>query len=544
MKPLIILQFQSVFYSMFSIGDGKSGRLSQKKRLVLMAFLYVYIFFAFSSTFFTSMGSAASVLLPLGKIAVYTQVTMIFAFLFGMIGSIFLTQKMIFSARDNDFLLSLPVSPFKILISRLLALWSINLFYSGAVFVPAAIVLKNWGAPPLNVAMLITVGFGTSLLSVILTTVFAWLLELVSKKAKRKNLFGNTALIIFVLCYVVFYLNIEKLLDALIHNIGGFELITEEYTLILHYSGLAVETGSPLHLLIFVLLCAAFCAVFVFILSKSFIRIATASGSTAKYEYKRKPLKASPVQAAMTKKELSYIFGNSVYFLNACFGIFLMLALTVYVAVTGENCLALLPEEFISDTVRENRAILAPLLALIFSSICLMTQSSACSLSLEGRHFDILKSLPLGFKDIIYPKIYANLLIGAVPAVFFTLICAVRCRFTIPETLLAALTPVLAQATVAIIGICCNLRFPKFDWENEVVVVKQSASVAVSMLISMLISAAPIAVCAVQVSKLAAQNRTNLLLIFFLLYFVFTLAASCAVIATRGKKLYNNLIKK
>ena len=105
-----------------------------------------------------------------------------------LIGNIFTAKAQLYEAKDNDLLLSLPVKPRDILISRLFLLWVLALGMALLVGGPAWIAwttpLRGW-----QLAGFLAVFFGIlPLLNLALSALLGWLLHLASLRARNKSL--------------------------------------------------------------------------------------------------------------------------------------------------------------------------------------------------------------------------------------------------------------------------------------------------------------------------------------------------------------------
>ena len=122
---------------------------------------------------------------------------------------------------------------------------------------------------------------------------------------------------------------------------------------------------------------------------------------------------------------------------------------------------------------------------LISGIFCTMNATST-SVSMEGKEWWILKSLPLPSKMILDSKLCFNLLLIApfylISQVFLGIVlggAAVEILWSVVIMMLFILCSCVGCLTA-------NLKFPKMEWDSEVVVVKQSASAAVGGMSGML----------------------------------------------------------
>lgn len=111
----------------------------------------------------------------------------------------------------------------------------------------------------------------------------------------------------------------------------------------------------------------------------------------------------------------------------------------------------------------------------IASVFCMMTTTST-SISMEGKNWWIVKSLPLSVKNILDAKILMNLLLMLPFYLLSELLLVFALKPDVWEFLWLVLIPAAMILFSCVYGITINLHFPVLEWESEVSVVKQSAS--------------------------------------------------------------------
>lgn len=91
------------------------------------------------------------------------------------------------------------------------------------------------------------------------------------------------------------------------------------------------------------------------------------------------------------------------------------------------------------------------------------------------------------------------------------------------DCLVVIIVPMIFTTFVALFGLLVNLWKPKFDWVNETVVVKQSASVTISILVTMALVFLSLLVISIQVlillvTFMAGLSYLLLLILGFIIY--------------------------
>ena len=128
---------------------------------------------------------------------------------------------------------------------------------------------------------------------------------------------------------------------------------------------------------------------------------------------------------------------------------------------------------------------------LIIAAMLSISCPAASAISLEGKNLWILQSVPLSNKTFLKSKIALTLTIHSIGYMLSVAVFLIRFQFNAIQALTLLVVPVCYSIFTAVQGTYINCRFPKFDWDNEMVVVKQSISVILSGAIGMICIAVP-----------------------------------------------------
>ena len=122
---------------------------------------------------------------------------------------------------------------------------------------------------------------------------------------------------------------------------------------------------------------------------------------------------------------------------------------------------------------------------LISGIFCTMNATST-SVSMEGKEWWILKSLPLPSKMILDSKLCFNLLLIAPFYLISQIFLGIALGGGTVEIFWSVVIMTLFILFSCVGGLTANLKFPKMEWDSEVIIVKQSASAAIGGLMGML----------------------------------------------------------
>ena len=126
---------------------------------------------------------------------------------------------------------------------------------------------------------------------------------------------------------------------------------------------------------------------------------------------------------------------------------------------------------------------LLPLMAI--GGICLiatMNNMTAPSISLEGKNLWILQSSPISARQILMAKLQMHWILTGIPAIPLIAAALWLLRPNLAEALLIPMAVCLFILWMAAMGLALNLKMPNLHWSNEMIPVKQSAPVMITLL--------------------------------------------------------------
>ena len=159
-------------------------------------------------------------------------------------------------------------------------------------------------------------------------------------------------------------------------------------------------------------------------------------------------------------------------------------------------------------------------------------------ISLEGKSFYILKSIPVKPSTIVLAKVLTAVLIVIPFMLIGDIVIFIRFKFNIIEILLILLASFILPFVSEIIGILVNLKYPKMDARNDTEVVKQSTSTAVAVLLGGVLSLATV----LSLVLLAAFGL-NINLIMFISLIIYSILLLLLVNRMKKKSVeeFNNI---
>jgi ABC-2 type transport system permease protein len=398
---------------------------------------------------------------------------------FGVLGTVFLANSMVYNAKDNDLLLSMPIKPRDIIFSRVFTLYIMNLFYESMIILPcfAAYIVRG------NISFGVILGavavlFVLPLISLAISLVLGFLVALTSGRVKSKSLVTVVVSIAFIVVYFYVVMQMQNYMTMLIANGEAIGNNIKSFVYPIYALGLAC-TGDMLHLLVFILFAAALFIPIYFVMCMRFLELATIKKGGKKAVYREKTYKNRGGDLALLGKELSHIWASPIYLMNSSAGSLILIVGAVALIVKLNDVLAIL----------ESLPMLSGILPLIVGAAILSISSmnfvTAPSISLEGKNIWLLRSLPVSAWSVLKSKLSLHMIVNGVPTLIFALVCAVCLPMDIASRVLLPVLAIVLNLMFAAIGLASNLKRPSFDWTNEAVPVKQGMSVLFAMLAGM-----------------------------------------------------------
>ncbi len=175
-------------------------------------------------------------------------------------------------------------------------------------------------------------------------------------------------------------------------------------------------------------------------------------------------------------KEVKKFFNVTIYVFNSGFGPIFMAIGSIAILFFSEEIMGYF-SMFGDQTEIRGEVIILLILAFLLSTVF----TSAISLSLEGKNFWVIKSLPIKAETVMFGKMLFNILLGMPIAMFAVLMSGLALEFEFISVFVMLLFIASFSLVTSSLGSIINLHFPKFNYVNETEVVKQSLGAFLGM---------------------------------------------------------------
>lgn len=472
-------------FALNSLGINQALHSKHRKdrlKLVGMGFLFAFVIVSLLFVFFMyDYLLAVSLTQAQISLRILPAIMMALCGMITLFTTIYKANGILFSFRDYDLQMSLPIKSSTIVASRILILYEMNLGFTLLVMLPAAAIYAWMTSPSFFFYLFFFFSLlAIPLIPIIFATILGVLISLIASRFRHAS--AVAVLLSFLLVFSALFLSFQmdsnitdwgNLSASLITSVNRIYPLTELFTQ-------AVCEEKFISLLLFLGISILCFLLFCFIVGKNYKKINTfITAQKSHSSYQMSSLKTASPFWALYKKEGKRFLSSPLYVTNTAIGAVLLIIVTIALLVMGPSYLKdLFPEDILS--------LLDKIIPAIICFTLGMSCSSASSISLEGKQLWIARSLPVPAHSILASKAAVNLSFLIPSAIINSVLLA----FLFPDNLLyifiVFIFSFFYSFFVSFLGLLLNLKFPNFNWTSEVTVIKQSVPVFLSILISTL----------------------------------------------------------
>lgn len=389
------------------------------------------------------------------------------------IGSVFTAQQQIYESKDNQMLISMPIKPGQILLSRIFAIAIFNMIYALPFFTGSAIgyCIYSVSIGPIQLIplLILLISYVSMIVFItMLTSLLAWGVSIIMSKITNKTLISTVLYMVFFAIYFYAVFNLDNLGEAIEKNADKLSSGIMTFARPIYYMGASVVEQNILFVAAFLvsLLIPAF--LMYIVIKKSFFKILLHENKSKNKMLKHsdKDFNSHSAFIALLQKEIARFLRTPMYFLSYGTSIFFVAMMLAYLFIKKdkfEDVVELLSIYGVSST-KALPAIFSMLLYQFVSSGAVLTSAS---INMEGKNIWIIKSLPIKTIDIMLAK-------GLVPVIILLPIFEVESLLLIflfkisgSAMILLLLMPIFTMIFFSMFGLYINLNHFKLDWLSE-----------------------------------------------------------------------------
>ena len=415
------------------------------------------------------------------------ELAVAFPTLLALMEGMYKSQGILFEAKDSDLLFSLPISKKSILAVRVIKLYVFQLLYSLLFTLPGVAIYAFYEKPGayfyfITVIMLILF----PIIPTIIGCIIGFVIKQISVKFKAKKAVQTIITVAFLALVLTISFQSKGIIEGIVENA---QIIDSKIRSIYFPISAYMDLINKFDVVTFVLLVAInalFALLFIALAGKSYFTVLSKSKENVKTNKKvnvrELEFKKRSVMASLIRKEFGRYFSSTVYVVNTIFGLVLLMMATIALCLNFDEAITTVASENIPVEDVATLHMLAPKVYLVvLIGLSFMTSITSSSISLEGKRFNISKSLPIKEEKILLAKVLMSDLLTIPVLLVCDLVFLFSFEVSVIDTVLILATSFIAPSIAAVFGLLINLKFPKMDASSDTEVVKQSTSSMVAV---------------------------------------------------------------
>lgn len=447
----------------FSKGTFGNTKVKRIAFIGLMIYAAVVIIGSTGYLFYTLGEALASV----GQIGLMISFLGVYSLIMPLVLTLFRASGTLFFYKDFSIVGPLPIKSSTVFLAKLtvLMLW----IYASALVFALPITFSYFYFAGFDIVsfLVILVGFFTlPLVPVLLMSLISLLIGYISTKTRFSIIIQTvfTLGLIFGVMFLQFGMSSSE--NPLADQVSLMTLISDYYPPFKWFSN-AVVNHQVLDLVYLVLfnLVIFFGGVFGF--EKLSLKLNKTTIKKKISNNKAVNIQAQPLMVTLVKKEFNKFFSIPLYMINCGFGLIFILIGAIASVFFKEDVMFYVSQFGFDIKIG---------LVAIYSFMIVLTYTPAVNLSLEGKNFWVLKSLPIKPQEIMLSKVLFNIVLIVPISLISLFVVAFAFNLGLVDVLLLTLYIIVLVLFSSHLQGAINLFFPKFDFETETIVIKQSVS--------------------------------------------------------------------
>ena len=442
-----------------------------KVKAILIGLAIVYSLVVFIGAIGYMFFDLGDILNQMGQTKILLSFLTIYSLSLSIIIVLFRASGSIFYYKDYDITAPLPIHPRTILWAKMTVLLLI-LYGSSFVFtLPIVFSYFYWNGFTILGFIFYLVGFiFLPLVPVLFVSLISLLIAMLTSRFRKSKIINIILMFVIFIGIFMFSFSLNDVeTNPLTGQIDLFAGISNAYPPFLWFIN-AVHDQNILNLLYLVGANGLLFYLFIHFIY-GFVQKTNQKGIRANIKKNGKAItyQERSIITALVQKEFKKFFSITLYAVNAGLGPVLLTVLSIASLFYTQQI-----EGFLGEMIGVGLDVEILIMGLVGFSVA-MTYTPAISLSLEGKNFWIIKSMPVKAETVMFSKIIFNLLLIIPIAVMSILLFGFSLRIGIVNQLMLILLVIAFGILISSVDAAINLWVPKFDFVNEVEVIKQSA---------------------------------------------------------------------
>ena len=474
----------------------ESKKLGEKKTNGFGKILFYILIYGYIMGIMAYLGySAINALILVNQPAVYLNLSFVAMLGFSIIQTVITSLNILYFSKDLDFLLPLPISSIKIIISKLICLIISQYIMLGLLILPGIVVygyLLNLNYLYYVISTLALLTF--PVIPVALVSGIVTLIMRFTKIIKNKDFVQYLTIVLTIFLIIAIQslsggtgtVSPEEIAGNLLKTNGlvvnfskSFFNITLIMDSILNYN----NAEGAINIFLFVLISIIIFVVISYLISKIYVKtvisLSTVKNKTIQKVNIDKDIKDNSSLVSYVSKEIKILIRNPIFFMQCLLPSIIFPIIIGVPAILGLEDAGISLSLFSQDlgvVINSSFGIMCAIVAIIFTYA--FNPVSVTAISRDGENAVFMKYIPLDFKTQIFYKAIPGIILNMVPTIYiliagFLFIPNIKFKTWIFIIFISLLINIINN----MLSVVVDLKNPKLKWISEYAVVKQNFNI-------------------------------------------------------------------
>lgn len=190
--------------------------------------------------------------------------------------------------------------------------------------------------------------------------------------------------------------------------------------------------------------------------------------------------------SALINRERRRYFSTPTYATNTACGFLFAIVFVIFVGIANDKVTPTM--ELLSDFFQISSDAADVLYVYTLTILTSLSCTTYASISIEGEHIEVVKSLPITAQDVFNAKVRFHLSLSVPLIVILNTAMTFFLHMPWYLAVLGYIMPLSFSVFVGVLGYILNLLFPNFEWDNATQIIKQSFPVFLNTLLSVIVT--------------------------------------------------------
>ncbi|NMC55979.1 MAG: hypothetical protein GYA50_01990 [Eubacteriaceae bacterium] len=494
---LTVVSLKNVYGLSAMLYDVKKNKKSYKKIILFFAVLIALVPAYALYIFFTSIIYDSYAMLNQTS-AYLAQFLALGAFVILIFGISYILSYF-YMSKDLDTLLSLPVSPRNIILSKILTITFSEYFFIVPMMLPP--IIKYGIAQHCNVIYYLQSVIAMALLPVTVLGILAIIIILImqgaSLKIKKDKLQIITLFLTLAFIIAIQFANAKfsssmgsgnqaEIIAYYLQNSNAMlSSITKIFFPAVIASNAMVNYGNIsgiYYLFLYIVTCGAVLFICSAIGSKIYIKsiLKSSFSNKSKSNIKNIDLKTASPLIAIFKNDMRLILRTPIYMFNSI-GLVIVFPVVILITAFASG----ISDKIDLSIVNSYKEISVLVLTAVYTFFVGLTPTLSTTFSREGQCFWITKTMPATVNEQINGRLLTHIILSVLFLLASSITIFIITKLSIYALFLAFVLGIFVSMPTAYIALLIDTKRPLLVWDNPQRAVKQNMNVVVAMLISL-----------------------------------------------------------